>query len=157
METLAGQREKCTTSSGDHELHLSPGPGMELGPGEGAADPACRTWVGFIDQGAAKRKPEEFQGVSPLEIVEGGPASRRKRLEQRHRERKAAAWGEVLQCWAPEVPLPGGAEWQGLACPTEQNGFDPVGSREPWQVLEQRRRLWKTALRGASEANGSRF
>ena len=45
------------------------------------------------------------------------------------------------QCWVPTVVLPSGAGWQGLEGQVEPSRFDPVGSREPWQVLEQRRSL----------------
>lgn len=45
------------------------------------------------------------------------------------------------QRWVPTVVLPSGAGWQGLEGQAEPSRSDPVGSREPWRVLEQRRSL----------------
>lgn len=83
-----------------------------------------------------------------MEIVEdillraGGASAKAQRMESSCPSRP--------QCWVPTVVLPSGAGWQGLEGQAEPSGSDPVGSREPWQVLEQRSRFLKAAVEGAS-------
>lgn len=66
-----------------------------------------------------------------------------------------SGWPSRLQCW---VPL-GGADWQGLECQTEHNGFDSFGAgsheQGPEQGPEQKSRLLKGPSGEPARAQGA--